>query len=73
MSSKFDETINQFHVGDFVKEKGKTQIMKITSNMPGGGMSAGHYLKTDKFKCEWADKDGNPKVGIFEGANLEVV
>jgi hypothetical protein len=71
-SSKFNQTVNQFTVGDYVREKGKEQEMKITSNRPGGLMGGiGHYLKTDKFTCEWKDKEGNIQTGFFNGEDLE--
>ena len=71
MSSKFDETINQFRVGDSVRKKGGTQVMTIVSNIPGGGISIEHYLKTDKFLCEWTDAEGIEHSEMFAGSNLE--
>ncbi len=71
MSKKFNETINQFHSEDKVKEKGKQQIMTVISNIPSGGLNIEHYLKTDKFTCEWIDISGNKKTAEFNGADLE--
>ena len=72
MSSKYDETVNQFNFGDTVKEKGRNQIMKIISNIPGGSFSdIAHYLKTDKFLCEWKDNNGELKYETFNGSDLE--
>lgn len=71
-SNDQDETINQFHVDDQVKEKGLNQIMKVTSNQPGSpSFGFKHYLKTDRFVCEWTDKDGKKHSGVFDGADLE--
>jgi hypothetical protein len=71
MSSKFDETINQFKVGNYVRKKGREQVMKITSNIPGGGISIEHYLKTDRFVCEWMDENGVEHSETFYGSDLE--
>jgi len=71
MSSDFDETINQFHVGDSVKEKGKNKIMIIISNAPGGGLTIQHYLKTDTFTCQWIEENGQTKTAQFKGSDLE--
>lgn len=70
MSSDFDETVNQFHVGDSVKEKGKDQIMKIISNTPSGALNIEHYLKTDIFTCQWEEK-GQSKTAQYKGSDLE--
>ncbi len=72
MSSKFDQTQNQFKVNDSVKEKGKNQVMIIISNIPSDNFSEiEHYLKTDKFLCKWKDDVGEEKTQVFNGANLE--
>ncbi|HEY9177350.1 MAG TPA: hypothetical protein VIN07_06645 [Flavipsychrobacter sp.] len=71
MSDKFNETVNQFNFGDVVREKGKQQVMRVISNIPGGGLSIEQYLKTDRFTCEWTDAQGHKQTGTFNGADLE--
>ena len=70
MSEKFNETINQFKVGDSVRKKGKEQKMTITGNVP-GVPNFEHYLKSDKFVCSWIDKDGNQQKEEISGSDLE--
>jgi len=62
--------INQFKVGDIVTMKGKKYPMKITSNIPGGGINIKEYLATDKYRCEW-EKNGKIEIGIFSGDEIE--
>lgn len=74
MSSRHNETVNQFNVGDIVRKKGTLQEMEVVGNIPGGSATdIEHYLKTDKFECKWIDSNGNPMRNVFEGADLEVV